>query len=191
MAWIAGNRFLSMSEMENNATLIWNFFGNRGWTIEAVSGMLGNMQSESSINPAIWQDLSPWGDPTYHGYGLVQWTPYTKITEWLVVRGYDISDGYGQCERIQEELESGLQWIPSETYPISFEEFSQSTDSPYELGMTFLYNYERPSSLNQPNRGKQAEYWYTFLSGKDPEPPIPDPTFKPRKMPVWMYCKLF
>ena len=39
------------SQMEVNATYIWSALYNAGWTKEAVSGMLGNMQSESAINP--------------------------------------------------------------------------------------------------------------------------------------------
>lgn len=39
------------SQMEVNATYIWSYLYNEGWTKEAVAGMLGNMQSESAINP--------------------------------------------------------------------------------------------------------------------------------------------
>lgn len=39
------------SQMEINATYIWSALYNAGWTKEAVAGMLGNMQSESAINP--------------------------------------------------------------------------------------------------------------------------------------------
>lgn len=30
MAWIGGNRYLSHSEMENNATIVWNYLGSKG-----------------------------------------------------------------------------------------------------------------------------------------------------------------
>ena len=42
---------LNMSQMKVNATYIWNYLREQGWTLNAVAGMLGNMQSESSINP--------------------------------------------------------------------------------------------------------------------------------------------
>lgn len=42
---------LNMSQMEINATYIWSALSAQGWTLNAVAGMLGNMQSESSINP--------------------------------------------------------------------------------------------------------------------------------------------
>ena len=41
------------------------------------------MQSESSINPGRWESDRVGGNPDAHGYGLVQWTPYTKYTNWV------------------------------------------------------------------------------------------------------------
>lgn len=42
---------LTMQQMEINAIYIWAYLQNEGWTLNAVAGILGNMQSESSINP--------------------------------------------------------------------------------------------------------------------------------------------
>ena len=47
----AENKFLTESEMQKNARYIWQYLGSRGWTLNAVAGMLGNMESESSISP--------------------------------------------------------------------------------------------------------------------------------------------
>lgn len=44
------------SQMQiDNANIIRSFFLNEGWTIEAICGMLGCMQGESTINPAFIQ----------------------------------------------------------------------------------------------------------------------------------------
>lgn len=67
--------------------------------------------------------------------------------------------------RIIYEIENNLQWIPTQTYNFTFEEFSKSELSPYELGLAFLSNYERPGDPNQPQRGTQAEFWFEFLGG--------------------------
>lgn len=172
-SWISKNNWLTMPEMENNAVLVWEFFSGFGWTIEAVAGMLGNMQSESNINPGIWEGL----DPFVGGYGLVQWTPYTKYSEWA---GEDWqNNGPRECARIIYELENRLQWIKTAKYPMSFSEFVSSTDSPSELAQVWLYNYERPTSLDQPWRSTQAEHWYEFLGGV---PPI-------GKIPPWLLFK--
>ena len=52
----------------------------KGWTKNAVCGMLGNMQSESTISPGRWQD----GDAGNMnlGVGLTQWTKATKLYDW-------------------------------------------------------------------------------------------------------------
>lgn len=42
---------LNLEQMKINATYIWNYLSSFGWTKNAVAGILGNMQSESSINP--------------------------------------------------------------------------------------------------------------------------------------------
>ena len=45
-----------------------------GWTTEAISGMVGNMQHESGLNPWRWENDRV--DPQYlNGYGLPQFTP--------------------------------------------------------------------------------------------------------------------
>ena len=54
MAVISSNAYLTVAQMTGNAQYILNYLMARGWTKEAVCAMLGNMQSESTINPGIW-----------------------------------------------------------------------------------------------------------------------------------------
>lgn len=111
-------------------------------------------------------------DPTYSGYGLVQWTPYTKYTNWIVNQGFsDPSEMDANIFRILYEVSNNLQWIPTTQYNYSFSDFTHSTDTPYNLAMAFLANYERPADPNQPTRGTQAQEWYEFLGGVIP--PLP------------------
>lgn len=42
---------LTMEQMKKNAEYLWASLRNQGWTLNSVSAILGNMQSESSINP--------------------------------------------------------------------------------------------------------------------------------------------
>lgn len=93
-----------MEKMKYNANNMYDYFCLKcGWTKNALAGMLGNMQSESTLNPACWQNwraniASPtqtsW--PSYttaddyyskymysgEGFGLVQWTQQRKFFEW-------------------------------------------------------------------------------------------------------------
>lgn len=173
---ISANRYLSLEEMQNNAIYIYWYLSSRGWTLNAIAGMLGNFQTESTINPGIWESLTT--DPEayyaangrYPGYSLVQWTPYTKYTNWCDENGLDPDELESALKRIEYELENGLQYYATDSYPETFAEFKVSTADPYYLGMAFLANYERPAEPNQPARGEQAEYWYTYLSGIDINP---------------------
>ena len=160
---------LSYEQEQLNATYIWQSLGRRGWTKNAVAAMLGNMQSESSINPGRWEGNVVGGDPYQHGYGLVQWTPYTKYTEWAPQNGYsDYSEMDANLARIEYEVANEIQWIATSAYPMTFAEFKASEDSPYNLAMAFLANYERPADPDQPQRGEQAQAWFEYLGGITP-----------------------
>lgn len=167
-------RPLTMSEMTVNGNFILSYLMARGWTKNAVCGMLGNMQTESSINPARWQ--SDVIRPSYtSGFGLVQWTPYQNYMNWVSGTQWDYKSMEGNLERILYELENGLQWYGTSSYPLTFREFSVSQESPEYLAQAFIRNYERPADPNQPARSTQARYWFDTLDGSgvvivDPPP---------------------
>lgn len=163
MPWISGNRYLSMAEMTNNAQLIMSQLTAQGWTKNAVAGMLGNMQSESTINPGIWESLNP---DTSRGFGLVQWTPASKLISWAQGEGKDYTSGDTQLDRINWEVANNQQWIATSQYPMSFQQFKVSTLTPEYLAQVFIRNYERPLNPNQPIRSTQARYWYDHLDGE-------------------------
>lgn len=163
---IGANRYLTSEEMRNNAAYIWWYLSQRGWTANAVAGMLGNMQVESSINPGIWQNLNE-GNTT-GGFGLVQWTPATKLINWCNSNGKKYTSMGVQLDRIcwEQETENGQFYSADTQYAgMSFTDFKNSTLSPNELGMIFLACYERPADPEQPARGENAEYWYTYITG--------------------------
>lgn len=178
--WISKNAYLTQSEMENNARMVWNYFGSRGWSLNAVSAMLGNMETESTINPGIWESLESDYDAyfdahgRYPGYGLVQWTPFTKYSEWAGAGWQD--NGNKECERILYEVDKGEQWFqnpnaPIVNPPITFKEFTTSLLDVEILANYFLWYYEHPAVTEQPARGEQAIKWYNFLYGTTPTPP--------------------
>jgi hypothetical protein len=149
--------------MKVNAEYILDYLSSRGWSKNSVCGMLGNMQTESTINPGIWQNLDQ--NNLNVGFGLVQWTPASKYTSWATSNGYQWNDIKGQLNRLDYEIQNGLQWISTSDYPISFQQFKTSGQTPEYLAQAFLRNYERPANQNQPNRSTQARYWYDLLSG--------------------------
>lgn len=179
MSWISGNRYLSLDEMRNNAAIIKSYLSSKGWSDNAIAGLLGNMQSESTINPGIWQSLNE-GNMS-GGFGLVQWTPATNFTAWADALGYSWTDGNAQLEWIDEQTSSFGQWIPTDTYPLSFEKFKTSTQSPEYLASAFLKNFERAGVEVEAERRSQASEWYSFItSGTSPGHPT-SPSKKRKK----------
>lgn len=153
-----GNRYLTLDEMKDNAQYIANYLIDEGWTSNAIAGMLGNMQTESTINPCIWQNLSE--GAIHLGFGLVQWTPATKYIDWCNSNGLNFKTMDANLKRILWEMSNNVQWINPN---MSFKQFSQSELSAYDLGLLFLKHYERPANPDQPIRGTQAEFWFNFL----------------------------
>lgn len=176
---------LTQSEMEVNAVYAYSFFIAHGWSLNAIAGILGNMQAESSINPGRWQ-----GDNVGNysgGYGLVQWTPATNYTDWCSSYGaIDPSDMDNNLSRIMYELDEGLQWIPTSTYPMSFKEFTTSSLLPSELASVFLKNYERAGVEVEETRRNNANNWYTFLGGVLPNDPVEPDNKKKKKGFNWV-----
>ncbi len=140
------------------ATTIWRYLVNKGWSKEAVAGILGNKQSESGIIPDRWEsDLQ--GNMS-GGYGLVQWTPASKFINWANGNGYDYKSLDAQLKRIEWEVVNEQQWFHPN---MSFKQFTQQTVSPEQSAILFITYYERPANSNQPIRQTQARYWYQTL----------------------------
>ena len=162
MAWTISNNYLTESQMQGNALEVYNFFSARGWTLNAISGMLGNMERESNINPGLWQSLD-YGNYS-GGYGLVQWTPATNYTDWASANGYSITDPQGQMIWIDTMTVSSGQWIATSEYNLSFNSFKASTQSPEWLASAFLKNFERAGVEAEDERRSDARKWYNYLS---------------------------
>ena len=199
------NNYLSTTDQKANAQYIWSYLGAKGWTINAVAALLGNMQSESTLSPAIWQGrrkgsiekadgtfelntsvLSGWGG----GFGLVQWTPWTRYTNWCQSNGLAYWDIDSQLSRIIYETKNPKEawaltpYVRNTGYTFrgesfdgfSFSDFTSSKKDPGWLAAAFLLCYEKPASTRKADsreqtcntRAAQAEAWYAFLSGMPP-----------------------
>ena len=60
MALIISNMYLERSQMRDNAQYIADYLIANGWTQNAVAGILGNIERESTMNPGLWHDLRYW-----------------------------------------------------------------------------------------------------------------------------------
>lgn len=181
---ISGNYYLTRSQTEENAREFYNFMLNNGFNVYSVCAMLGNIQVESGVNPGIWENLN-YGNLN-GGYGLVQWTPATKILNWLENNNFDQESGQGQMERIIWEKDNGEQWSATSDYPLSFSQFAGYSNSSMTdeeickyLANAFLRNYERPKNQNQPQRGVNAWEWFKFFGAVGPVNPEPGEPVEP------------
>lgn len=181
---------ITKEQMEPNAQYIWQYFGSRGWSKNAVAAMLGNIEQESKMSPCVWEGcingsnidsstgkhslntsvLSGFGG----GYGLTQWTPYSKYTNWCANKGLNYWDINSQLQRIEAELAASEvggwsdedQWITVSEYDdITFKEFTTSEKDVEWLALAFCDSYERAGSPDYTARKENATYWYNFLSG--------------------------
>lgn len=198
-SYIGESETLTNDEMHKNAQYVYEILKYiYGWSDNAIAGLVGNLQAESAINPGRWQSDNVGNNSG--GYGLTQWTPATKYFEWCQSEGRaDPSEMDNNIERIIYEVENNVQYYKTDGYPETFKEFTTSTKTPYYLACAFAWNYERSyvvlygteaerEALRQA-RGGNAEYWYEYLTGlqpdiPDPEPPVPIKVKK--NMPVWM-----
>lgn len=175
--WVAGNFPLTQEQMENNAKLFALFMLEQNVDPRAIAAMLGNSQSESTVNPGRWEngvDGSTTG--ALNGYGLFQWTPWTKYSSWWG-DGWK-NNGAAQCKRIIYEAENGIQWFENglaiPVYPpVSFEEFLYNPPAMYQglevdaglLAEWFEAYYEHPASLaDAAQRNRQGKWWYQWLA---------------------------
>lgn len=189
MSWtvrqVVGMGGLSQAEMDDNAREVRSHFNN--WTLNAVCGMLGNMVQESGINPGAWQIAI---DNTRGGFGLVQWTPGSKVIDWCNSQSISYLNGENQCIRIDYEKANGLQYYQTTAFPMSFTAYTQSTETPEYLAEAWLKNYERAGVAALTTRQQWARYYYDLLEGETPEPPDPPQPEPPTPvLPIWIMKK--
>lgn len=162
MSWTIGNKYLTESQMQGNALEVYKYFAGKGWTLNAIGGILGNMEKESNINPGLWQSLK---EGNYSGgFGLVQWTPATNYTNWANSNGYGITDPEGQMYWIDALSASSGQWIATSAYSMTWSAYKNSKESPEYLASAFLKNFERAGVEVESERRSAARKWYDYLT---------------------------
>ena len=192
MAWISGNRYLTQAEMENNANIVIAYYRGLGIADATISAILGNMQAESTINPALEEVGGS-------GYGLVQWTPKQDLIDACNTLGLSpYTSGDVQIEVVIKEIlgqpASIRQWYTTSGFISNYYNSGATSDmigitgqefldnsmnwNPDKLAVMFMAGYERPSydpNVNHyTNRMQYALNWFSYMGGV--VPPTPTPT---------------
>lgn len=202
------NAELTQEQQETNATWIYAYFAARGWSLNAICGMLGNFEAECTINPNVFEGYRAHDNELgNYGYGLPQWTPWLGKTtntideqrnyhgtnnptygRWCIDNNKEKSLMESQCEYLSYGLGGYKKDDRFPEYWLPWEEFKKSTESPDFLAKVFYLCYERSASDSFGARPTYAEEWYAFFTGK-PTPPDPDPGGgggEARKLAVWL-----
>ena len=177
---------VSTDELET-AKKIWKYFKSKGWSDQAIAGLIGNMYKESRLTSNRMQDdlsddlskskkyteqvdknKEAFTNPDGIGYGLCQWTFHTrKEYLWRYTHSKHVSVGNteAQIEFVEYEMDNlgGL----------SRKKKNELIHSSNVLRATeiILKCYEKPAAMNNPaelqQRAKFAMDWYHRMVDKD------------------------
>ena len=175
--WISSDTYLTQEHRDYNAKLIWAYLTGLGWSETAVAGILGNMDVESSMNPALIEGRGYHTLPdnntvlaitTVTGVGLVQWTGTTntppagqKLASFAIRYNKNWYDGELQCFRLERECDEDLQFIHGSVDGVSYDwqVYITSDESPEQLAKVWQRLYENGGSDTQ-TRQEKARYYY-------------------------------
>jgi hypothetical protein len=148
-----------------NAELVWDYLITHGLTVNAVAGILGNIEQESGGSPTAGE----WPGSDEIGYGLIQWTPPTRYFP-------------ASPPSLDEQLPAIIKYINGNG---GIANVNANAPNPSAAALYFSEKYERPlaSEANNPNRmqsavdvynAAQAGHW-TGTAGAPPPQPTAHP----------------
>lgn len=178
--WTLGG--YTSAAVAGNATEVYNRLTGSGWTHNAACAVIGNLIHESSgLNPGQFEGghLNDWR----YGFGIGQWTPGTKISDYCGSQSPGVADdGNMQMSYL---LSNTSQWSnyflnPNGTsnyynlsglpYITSMAQFSQSNDTIYQLTLVWAICWERPAAQYAAFEARYtyASYYDTFFGSPAP-----------------------
>ena len=139
---------------------IWNFFKEKGFNDYGIAGLMGNLYAESALNPMnlenYYETRLGYTDASYTravdngsytnfvndsaGYGLAQWTYYTRkrdLLNYVKSKSKSIGDLETQLEFLYKELEQDFQ---RSVFSVLL-----NAESVLEASNAVLINFERPT----------------------------------------------
>lgn len=171
----------------NNEKAIWNFLIGKGLNAYAAAGIMGNLYAESVFNPRNLQNSSEkklgLSDDEYTaavdagtytnfvkdcaGYGLAQWTYYTRkqgLLNKAKAAGKSVGDLNIQLSFLWEELQ-GYKKVMQQL---------KAAGSVAEAASAFMIGFERPADQSATAQKKRASYgqkYFDKYAGSRPAAP--------------------
>ena len=184
----------------NDEKIIWNFFKNKELNNYAIAGIMGNLNAESALRSNNLQDSYQsrlgYNDATYTaavdsgsygnfvrdsaGYGLAQWTYYTRkqtLLSWAKKYNKSIGDLQMQLDFLWEELSINFGAVLKTL---------KSATSVQAASDVFMCRFENPADQSTSAKNRRAALgmqYYNKYAGVTVTPdPTPTPTPEaPRK----------
>ena len=174
--------------LADNASIIWNYLIKSGMTKAGAAGTMGNLEAESGLVPCIYQTsykakLGNISNQEYcnrvnkgtytaksfiHdsvGFGLAQWTYYTRKEALLNACRGRIGDLNCQLGYLRVELINHYSGVNS---------LLISSNNVRECALKVLFDFETPvdqsASVQDYRAGLAQNYYNTFAGGVDPTP---------------------
>ena len=164
---------------KDNAEKIWNYLTAQGLTKNGVAGLMGNLRAESGLNPRNLQNSFEKSlgmtDDTYTvavdngmyknfvkdsaGYGLAQWTFWTRKQNLLAVaqkRAVSIGDLEMQLDFLMVELSSG--------YKAVLAVLMDGTKTLRDCSNAVLLQFEKPKNQSLSVQDLRASYAQEYLT---------------------------
>lgn len=177
-----------------NEEIIWNFLRDKGLSASGTAGLMGNLYAESALNPTNLQNSYErslgYADRSYTaavdsgayknfvhdqaGYGLAQWTYYTRkaaLLQYAKSTGCSIGDLEMQLGYLFKELSTGYATLLGRL---------KSAKSVRDASDAVLTIYERPADMSERVRVQRASFgqkYYDKFSAA--APPAHDVTTAP------------
>lgn len=160
-ASISGGAGSIALEGNSAAEKVWNFFKAKGFSNEAIAGIMGNIHQESSMNPAAIESNG-------QGHGLCQWSfgRRTRLFERASAAGKPWQDIELQLTLLWDELcglDSATKFIMDKKYG-GLESFKQ-TDSIVWAVEAFEKSFERAGKPVMTRRIEYARKYYNMFAG--------------------------
>ena len=170
-------------DAEDTAMRIWKYFKSKGWSDQAIAGLLGNMYKESRLSSLrlqgdLSQDLAKSKVYTEKadkdlnffkhgiGYGLCQWTYGARkenLWKFCHAKGVSVGDTNMQIAFVDYEINNG-------GMSKRFRDILMHSNDVNMATAIILKVYEKPARMDDPaelqERARYAHEWYDKMTKK-------------------------
>ncbi|WP_329004347.1 phage tail tip lysozyme [Kribbella sp. NBC_00709] len=155
-----------------------NFLVTSGWSKEQAAGMVGNMITESQVEPLLLNDGTPTGTKTQpadavgtgRAWGIVQWYPASKIIQKSRDAGVDdktIGTLAYQLDFLNKQLH-GDGPVPLPDVGAKMKAATSVDDAAYAFGRYFEVFSTDPNDPGYTGRKANAHHVYDTFAGSAP-----------------------